>query len=93
MKNKKNLNVVIIGENKGGQHWSPSGEKMQFFGQTEISGRWGGRKFQNLAGWEKLFGLVGIFNDFLFESKTKKLCNFKVGQFEIFEKHGKRTLP
>ena len=84
-------------QRRGGR--SPSGGKMQFFGQTEISGRWGCRRFQNLGGWKKLFGLAGIFNDFLFESKTKKLCNFKIGQFGIFEKHGcsppplKRTLP
>ena len=32
--------------------------------------------------------MAGIFNDLLFESKTKKLCKFKVGQFGVFEKHG-----
>ena len=32
--------------------------------------------------------MTGIFNDFVFELKTKKLCNFKVAQFGIFEKHG-----
>jgi len=34
---------------KGGGR-SPSGGKTKFFGQTEISGRWGGRGSQNLAG-------------------------------------------
>ena len=29
-----------------------------------------------------------LFDRDLFESKTKKLCNFKVGQFGICEKHG-----
>ena len=83
---------------KGGGR-SPSGGKTKFFEQTEISGRWGGRGFQNLAGWKKLVSLAGIFNDFLFELKSKKLCNFKDGQFGIFEKHGcpppplKRTGP
>ena len=35
---------------KGGGGRSPSGGKTKFFGQTEISGRWGGRGSQNLAG-------------------------------------------
>ena len=37
---------------------------------------------------KKNVGLAEIFKDFLFESKTKKLCYFKVGKYEIFEKHG-----
>ena len=87
---KKNfvfLNAIIFRKNKGGGR-SPSGGKTKFFEQTEISGRWGGRGFQNLAGWKKSASLAGIFNDFLFELKSKKLCNFKDGQFRIFEKHG-----
>ena len=32
----------------------------------------------------KLVGLAGIFKDFLFESKTKKLCYFKVFFFLLF---------
>ena len=47
------------------------------FGTETSSGR-----CQNLS------GLVEIFKDFLIESKPKKLCYFKVGQFEIFEKYG-----
>jgi hypothetical protein len=43
------LNFIIIHENKGGER-SPSAEKMTFFGLTEIAGRWGGRRVQNLAG-------------------------------------------
>ena len=75
-KTKQFLNYITIGG------------KTHFWGATEISGRWGGQRFQNLAGSQKNVGLAGIFNDFLFESKTKKLWYFKVGQFEIFEKHG-----
>ena len=56
-----------------------------FFGPTEISGRLCGRRSQNLAWWKIIVGLAGIFKDFLFKSKTKKLCHFKVSQFEIFE--------
>ena len=37
---------------------------------------------------KKLVSLAGIFTDLLFELKSKKLCNFKDGQFGIFEKHG-----
>ena len=37
---------------------------------------------------KKMHSKLLIFNDFLFESKTKKLCHFKVSQFEIFEKQG-----
>ena len=61
---------------------------MKFFGQTEISGRWGSQGSQNLTGWKKLVSLAGIFTDLLFELKSKKLCNFKDDQFGIFEKHG-----
>ena len=66
---------------------------------------WGRHKFlaDYVAGGPKIWpdekknvGLAGIFKDFLFESKTKKLCHFKVSQFEFFEKQGwpplKRTL-
>ena len=71
---------------RGGR--SPSAKKTHFFGPTEISGRLCGRRSQNLAGWKKIVSLAGVFKDFLFESKTKKLCHFKVSQFEIFEKQG-----
>ncbi len=54
---------------------------------TEISGRWG-RGSQNLAERRKIVGLAMILKDFFFELKKKKLCYFKVSQFEIFEKHG-----
>ena len=37
---------------------SPSGGKTHFFGQTEISGRWGDRGSQNLAGWEIFILLI-----------------------------------
>ena len=67
---------------------SPSAEKTHFFGATKISGRWGGRRSQNLAGWRKIVGLAGSSKDLFFEWKTKKLCYFKVSQFEIFEKQG-----
>ena len=67
----------LSAKTKGRRGRSPGGGKTQFFGKTEISGWWGGERFHNLAGWEKLFCLDGIFNNFLFESKTKKLCNFK----------------
>ena len=67
---------------RGGR--SSSGGKTKFFGQTEISGRWGGRGSKIWPGEN----LAGIFNDLLFELKSKKLCNFKAGQFRIFEKHG-----
>ena len=60
---------------------SPSGGETKFFGQTEISGRWGGRV-------KKLVSLAGIFTDLSFELKSKKLSNFKDGQFGTFEKHG-----
>ena len=85
-KNKKSFEFHHFWQKQGGR--SPSAEKTHFFGATEISGRWGGRRSQNLAGWEKIVGLAGIFKDLFFESKTKKLCYFKVSQFEIFEKHG-----
>ena len=32
--------------------------------------------------------MAGIFTDLLFGLKSKTLCNFKDGQFDIFEKHG-----
>ena len=49
---------------------------------------WTGQRFQNLARWQKnVFGLAGIFNDFLFEAKTKELCNFKIDQIEICDKN------
>ena len=87
--------ISLSAKTKGGR--SPNGGKTTFLGATEISGRWAGRRFQNLARSQKNVGLAGIFNNFLFESKTKKLWYFEVGQFEIFEKHGcplplKRTL-
>ena len=71
---------------RGGR--SPSAKKTHFFGSTKISGRLCSRRSQNLVGWTKIVGLAGIFKDFLFELKTKKLCHFKVSQFEIFEKQG-----
>ena len=51
-----------------------------------------------MAKWQTIFCLVGIFNNLLFESKTKTLYSFKVGQFGICEKHGcppplKRIIP
>ncbi len=77
----------FLAKTKGGTR-SPSAKKTHFFGPTKISGRLCGRRSQNLAGWKKIVGLAGVFKDFLFESKTKKLCHFKVSQFEIFEKQG-----
>ena len=49
---KKNffLNFIIYGENKEGGR-SPSAQKKQNFGPTEIFGRWGGRRVQKLAEW------------------------------------------
>ena len=47
-KKKFFLTDIIIHENKGGGT-SPSGGKTKIFGQTEISGRWGGRGPKNLA--------------------------------------------
>jgi hypothetical protein len=58
---------------KKGESRSPSAKKTYFFGATEISGRWGGRRFQNLGAWGKIVGLAGIFKDLFFESKTKKV--------------------
>ena len=50
------------------------GEKCSFLGRQKF-----------LAGGSNIWpGSSTIF----FESKTKKLCNFKGGQFGIFEKHG-----
>ena len=73
------MNDIIIGENKGGAGHQ-MGKKRNFLGRgTEISGRWGGRRFQNFTRSQNNVGLAGIFNDFLFESKTKKLWYFKVG--------------
>ena len=77
----------FLAKTKGGGR-SPSAKKTHFFGPTEISGRLCGRRSQNLAGWKIIVALAGIFKDFSFESKTKKLCHFKVSQFEIFEKQG-----
>ena len=76
-KQKELWMLSLSAKTKGRRGRSLGGGKTQFFGKTEISGWWGGGRFQNLAGWEKLFCLDGIFNNFLFESKTKKLCNFK----------------
>ena len=92
------MNAIIFRKNKGGgQVTKWGGGETKFFGQTEISGQWGGWGSQNLAGLKKLVSLAGIFNNLLFELKSKKLCNFKDGQFGIFEKHGcpplKRIAP
>ena len=53
---------------------SPSGGKTHFFGQTEISGRWGGRGTKKSAGCEIGSHSMPLFKNFKFESKTKKLC-------------------
>ena len=73
------------------------GGQVTKWGKNEIF--WADRNFWPM-GWPgipkfgrvKKISLAGIFNNFLFESKTKNLCGFKVGQFGIFEKHGLFTV-
>ena len=50
----------------------------------------GRQKFlaDRVAIWKIFVSLVGILDDFLLKSNTKKICAFKVGQFKIFEKTG-----
>ena len=72
---------------KGGQDWSPSGGTTHFWGQTEISGRWGGQGIQKSVGCEIWSHFMPLFKDFKFESKTKKWCQFKVSKFPKFKKH------
>ena len=81
------MNFIIIHENKGGAgHLVP--KKRAFLGRHKFVSDYvaGGPKIW--LGEKKIVGLAGIFKDFLFELKTKKLCHFKVSQFEIFEKQG-----
>ena len=47
-KKKIFLNFIIFGENKGGGR-SPSAQKKQNFGPTEISSRWGCRRVHKLV--------------------------------------------
>ena len=75
-------------KNKGGAGHQVGG------GERNVLGR---QKFLPV-GWPESQNLAGIFTDLLFELKSKKLCNFKDGQFRIFEKHGcppplKRSAP
>ena len=78
--------ISLSAKTKGGAGHQ-MGEKRNFLGRQKFlaDGVAGGSKFGRII---KNVGLAVIFNDFLFESKTKKLWYFKVGEFEISEKHG-----
>ena len=63
-----------------------TGKKQHFFGLTEISGRNFGRKLQKLADHKFWPMSIPNFCGFVFGSKTKKLCEFKVRECQISKK-------
>ena len=74
--------ISLSSKTEGGS--SPSGGKCTFGGRQKFlaDGVAGGAKI--LQGEKKKCWFDRIFKNFLFESKNKKVCYFKVGQFEIF---------
>ena len=56
---------------------------MHFCGQTEISGQCGGQGIKKSSGCEIFSHYMPLLDNVKFESKTKKLCQFKVSLLPI----------
>ena len=88
---KKKTNFWIssfLAKIKGGR--SPSTQKKQKFGPTEISGRCGGRTVQKSAEWQFRPYCTPILKEFSFQSKTKKVMLI---ESYVMPKNQKSWLP